>query len=530
MSQNLPMAEPAAAPAAPDSFARNSAYGTLAGLSTALGSVLGSVIVAHLLGVEKTGLVVYALWLATVTAAVADFGVQPTLARYLPELIAAGNRNEAQRLATALRRPNAAAAGGALLIFTGYAALYWQRPDSPLWLLVGIVAALQTLAGFTYGRLRGVQRFDRVALLTALSFACQIAGIAIGSYAFGAAGAVAGYAAGSVLPALSARRAGGPRLTVAPELRRRVLRYAVFAWASALSSSVVWSRAEVFFLQRSSGSAAVGLFSVGLTLANLAAQGPMLLTAALLPRFAQAYGTGATAEMQAAYAAATRVLAFLVFPACLGMAATLPAALPMLYGAAFADAVPPATVLVIAGAIGAISFVGTNLIMAMDRSDFLFLSGLIAAGLTLVAGLTVIPAFGLMGAVWARAAVQLAAVAFGAWFILWRLRFPLPLRHLGRLLAAAILCAGAARLCLAAVPGPVALPVAIAAGVVVYVAAVRLIKALPASDLAWLRAMASRLPVSLRRGVDLALRLVDGDAGWPMRPVLSRIRSAFDAR
>lgn len=512
MSDEAPVIALTAAPAAAGRFARNSAFGTLAGICTALGSVLGSVIVAHALGVERTGLVVYALWLAMVTAAIADFGVQPTLARYLPELIGAGNGDQAARLAATLRRPNAIAAGGALLIFIFYAVLYWRRPDSPLWLMVGLAAALQTLAGFTYGRLRGVQDFDQVALLTALSFASQLGGIAIGSSAFGTAGAVAGYCAGSILPALMTRRIRGSAVALPPDLRRRVGRYAVFAWASALSSSVVWSRAEVFFLQRSSGSAAVGLFSVGLTLANFAAQGPMLLTAALLPRFAQDYGKGALAEMRAAYAAVTRVLAFLVFPACLGMVAVLPSALPMVYGTAFAGAIPAATVLVIAGAVGAISSVGASLIMATDRSDFLFLSGLVAALLTVVAGVTVIPAFGLMGAVWARAVVQVAAVAIGAWFIIRRLHFPLPLWDLGKLLVAAILCAAAARLSLAAVPGILALPAAIAAGIVVYVAAVRSINGLPSSDIAWLRTLGSRLPAPLRRGVNLVLRLVEGNS------------------
>lgn len=538
MPHDAPTAEFAAAPVMAGRFARNSAFGTLAGLCTALGSVLGSVIVAHVLGVDGTGLVVYALWLAMVTAAIADLGVQPTLARYLPELIGSGNGDQADRLAAVLRRPNAIAACGALMIFAGYALLYWRRPDSPLWLMVGLAAALQTLAGFTYGRLRGVQRFDQVAVLTALSFGCQLGGIAIGIYAFGAAGAVAGYGAGSVLPALMTWRIGRASFALAPGLRLRVGRYAVFAWASALASSVVWSRAEVFFLQRSSGSAAVGLFSVGLTLANLAAQGPMLLTAALLPRFAQDYGKGAVAEMRAAYAAATRVLAFLVFPACLGMAAVLPAALPLVYGADFSGAVPAATVLVMAGAVGATSSVATNLIMAIDRSDFLFLNGIMAAGLTVVAGLTVIPAFGLMGAVWSRAAVQLAAVAIGGWFVLRRLHFPLPLWDLGKLLAAAILCAAAARLSLAAVPGVLSLPAAIAAGIVVYIAAVRHIGGLPPGDIAWLRAMGSRMPAPVRGRVNFALRLIDGhsnlaakdgSAGAASPPVLQSARVARDA-
>jgi O-antigen/teichoic acid export membrane protein len=147
---------------------------------------------------------------------------------------------------------------------------------------------------------------------------------------------------------------GGP---LAVDIRVRASRYALYAWAGALSSAFVWSRAEVFFLNRSAGSAAVGLFSVGVTLANLASQGPMLLTAGLLPYFAQAFGKGALAEMREAYASATRVLAFLVFPACFGMAAVLPTLLPLLYGRPFAGALPAATILVIGAGIGSVASV-----------------------------------------------------------------------------------------------------------------------------------------------------------------------------
>ena len=48
-----------------------------------------------------------------------------------------------------------------------------------------------------------VQRFDQVALLTALSFACQLAGIVIGSYAFGAAGAGTTIVTGAIAAVLA---------------------------------------------------------------------------------------------------------------------------------------------------------------------------------------------------------------------------------------------------------------------------------------------------------------------------------------
>jgi hypothetical protein len=154
--------------------------------------------------------------------------------------------------------------------------------------------------------------------------------------------------------------------------------------------------------------------------------------------------------------------------------------------------------------------------MAVDRSDFIFLSGLIAAGLTVIAGCTAIPAFGLMGAVWARVAIQVLAVAFGGWFVFSRLGFPLPFRALAKLLLAAGLCGAAARLCLL-VPGPASLPVAILAGAAAYMISIRLLHALPAGDIERLRTILQPLPAGLRTAADLGLRILTGgaDGGHP---------------
>src|ERR1700681_2956455 len=105
---------------ATDQFGRNSAYGTIAGLCTAIGSVLANVIVAHMLGVEGTGVIVFALWMAMLAAAVTDLGAQATLARYLPELTLAGRAADGDRLATLLRSRVALACCAALAAFAGY--------------------------------------------------------------------------------------------------------------------------------------------------------------------------------------------------------------------------------------------------------------------------------------------------------------------------------------------------------------------------------------------------------------------------
>jgi O-antigen/teichoic acid export membrane protein len=494
-------------------FAHNSGFGSIAGLCTALGSFLTTVIIAQLLGVESTGLIAYALWIVSVAATVADLGAQAALARFLPELGGVGRWHAADSVAVYLFRPLVAASAVALAGFILYAGWQWRvagtgEHQPSLWLTMGCATALLTLTGFSYGRLRGMQRFDRLALLSIVSLTIQLAGVALGSLVAGPAGAMAGCCAGLLLPAVYGAFSLPRRRPIPERLRRRVYLYALYAWGGGLVSVFVWSRIEILFLQHAKGSEEVGLFSVALTLSSLASQGPILLTAGLLPYFASTFGRGALDEMRAAYATAARVLAFLVCPACLGMAAITPAALPLIYGQAFAGAIPAAMVLLVAAGIAALSSVGSSLIFAMERSDFIFASGLAAALLSVVAGMTVIQTFGLMGAAWTRAGVQFVAVALGCWFVMRRLRCPIPFRDLAWIAIAATLCAIAARSVLLLPLGAASLPAAIAAGAAVYLVLCRCLRVLPPQDVHRLRLLSRALPVRLRGPIDRMLSLV----------------------
>ena len=494
-------------------FARNSGFGSVAGLCTSLGGFLTTVLIAHLLGVRDTGIVAYALWFASVAASIADLGIQAALARFLAECLGAGHRAEADGVAAFLFRPLVAGSAVVLLGFAGYSGFQWYCPewaanDPALWMMIGCMTVLLALTGFCFGRLRGLQQFDRLAVLTAQSLVVQLGGVALGCLIAGPIGAVAGSCLSLVLPAVYAVL-NLPRAQPIPvSLRRRIRLYAFYAWGSGLVSVFVWSRIEVFFLQIARGSEAVGLFSASLTLSTLAVQGPVLLTTGLLPFFASRFGRGAFDEMRDGYATAVRVLAFLVCPACFGMAAIMPLALPLIFGSAFSEAVPSAMVLLIAAGIAAMSGIGSNLIFAMERSDFIFASGLIAAVLSVLAGLTIVQSFGLMGAVLARAGVQLIAVALGCWFVACRLRCPIPFRDLARIAIAAAATGVAARAALLLPIGGFSLPAAIATGIVVYALLSRFFRLLPPRDVDRLHSLFRALPARLQALADRLLYLV----------------------
>lgn len=481
----------------------------VAGAATALGGFVSMVLVARMLGVAATGDVAYAIWVVGIIATFLDFGVHSTLARFLPQLIAEHGKQRADRLTAALFRPYAAAC---FLAFSGLCAyavwLFSKRADGQAFevLLVATLILLQTLANFALGRLRGVQRFDVSASMTIFSFGLQIAGVAIGVHFWGAPGVLAGYCAGSAPLAIQALKwlwLGNVDIRL---IEPQIVRFAAFTWVGAFAAAFVWSRSEVFFLQRSWGPEAVGILTAALVFSNLAAQGPLLLTGALLAFFSERVATQPLKVINQAFATATRMLAFVALPLGFGTAAVLPALVPLLYGSAFDSAVGPATIVVIAAAFAATGAVGTHMMCARNRSDFIFYSNLAGAALSIIAGFTVIPLYGIVGAAVSRAAIQMFMLCFGLWFIARRLECPLPLRHLGRLTASAALCGCAARTVLLVAHGPLALPAAIIAGALVYWASVRLLDALPPEDVDRLRTIGARSPRALQWLSDVALR------------------------
>lgn len=478
-------------------FARNSLFSTLAGLGTALSGFLSMVIVARLLGPGGTGTIAFALWVVSLAVTCADFGIHQTLTRYLPQLTAKGDDTVAWSLAAFLLRPGLilTTLGAAAFIWYGHSSAGEAASDRQLWWIVALLFALQSLTSFGIGLLRGMQRFDRAAKLTLISLLLQLAAVSAGAYWGGIAGALLGYCAGSILPIVAIARLIGRPARIADDLRRRMWRFALFSWAGALTLTLVWSRLEIFFLERYHGMEAVALFTVGLTFAMLAAQGPLLLTGGLLAHFSESHALRDRAYLQSVYATATRVMAFILLPSCFGLAAILPVVLPAVYGSAFAAAVPVAGILVAGAAIGATGSVGSQIIYAQERSDFIFLSGLVGAVLSLAAGFLIVPGYGMLGAALARIAIHAVMFVLGSWFILRRLHLELPFVALAKLVLSALLSAAAAYLCTYAIANPVlAVAAAVTAGAAVYLAVVRGLGALPAHDIARLTSLTRRLP------------------------------------
>jgi O-antigen/teichoic acid export membrane protein len=204
------------------------------------------------------------------------------------------------------------------------------------------------------------------------------------------------------------------------------------------------------------------------------------------------------------------MMAFLVFPLTFGCAAIAPLLLPLFYGIQFAPAIPSSIVLVAGASIGATATVGSSLIYALERSRFIFWSGIPGAFLSVAAGLLIIPRWGVLGAALSRTGVQFAMVALGVWYIHKKLRCPVPFSSVLRTVVASSVAAFGAYACVQVSSDALMTPAAILVAVSLYFLAVRFMKPLTKEDWAALDKATRFLPRAIMAPTGMVIGLLRG--------------------
>jgi O-antigen/teichoic acid export membrane protein len=445
-------------------------------------------------------------------------GIPFTLARFMPELAAGSSPAEADRLPVFLRPYYAAFSLLPTALFIAYGLWLFANADPKttddslnqpyLWLVIGFACAAQAWAEYTRAYLRGTQNFKALAIFALASFAVQALAITAGALSLGVHGAIIGFWFAQFIIVLAAPWQHSDKRQISSDIVKRVRRYASYRWASEITQTFIWARAEIFFLALWFDASAVGLFTVALSLANLAVQGPLMLTWGLLPRLSEQYAETGVASLGEAYATGTRLMAFIVLPACFGLAALIPEVLPLLYGVQFTDAVPAAIILVLGSCVGATGVVGANAMWAAEKVDVEFYLNLLGVLLTIAGGIFIIPAFGVVGAAVSRIIVQCTIIALAQLFMVRSLRFTFPLVHITRLLGAATVCGATAFAIISLNPSPLMLPLSIAAGAATYFITVRIFRGLTPADQARLEALVDQLPSPLSRLVGIMVKVL----------------------
>jgi O-antigen/teichoic acid export membrane protein len=494
-------------------LATSASWNALAGLCAQGAAFVSGIIVARLLGPEATGTASIVLWIAGTFVILTHLGIPAALNRFLPELRARGELRAAADLTSVLYKRTLVVqicvAVGVLAVvncagpresWTGnFGRLFGDPRALAITCAFCLTLGLQT---FLHAFWSGGHRFVLIARTAALSAGCQLLVLAVGAAHYGVYGALLGYVAGTVPAAvLSLQFLGRSNGHAEPALLRRSGAFALTMWLGGIISSIVWVRTELLFLGLYADLRDVGFFTVAHTLANLAAQLPFAISAVLFPYLAARRGSGPLADVFAKYAAALKLFAFLVFPASFGIAALAPALIPMLFGRAFAPAADTATILVVASGFAAAASIGSTLLYVADRSHVVLCTDVIGAVGFVVAGITLIPTFGIEGAAWTRAAVQASVIGAQTWYLHAVLGCRLPLRSLGLIVIAATISALIARLVLCVDNSLLGIVGAIAAGSLTYYGAVRRFSVLGRDDVDRLGTLCRVIPGRMGRWI-----------------------------
>ena len=338
------------------SLVTKTTWSAVASLANTVGRFIASVIIARRLGPSGVGQLAYLIWLIDFMNVFSNLGLQNSLTRFLAELYGRGRSSESSLFAGWIfRRYLISVITGGLLVALVSARFSRHASVGSATGLLVLLFMLQGLASLTTAELTGRQRFDTLARINGFAAILLVVGQIFGVYFFGLLGAIGGYIIGALLPglfSLGMLRSGSPGWRPEPALQRRIWKYAAYTWLAAIVSAFVWSRVEVFFIERYWNPHEVAMFTIGLSLAALATQGPSLLLGALLPHFAALFGAGDKAAIDRAYSTGTRLMGLLLFPLAFGGAAVTPVLLPMLFGPQFAPAIPNAMVLMALSCLG----------------------------------------------------------------------------------------------------------------------------------------------------------------------------------
>ncbi len=515
-------------------IARNSllaAVDTIAGL---LSTLIGSVAVARLLGPVKLGYYNYVIFLCSITNHVASFGVPLAARKYLAEHLGRGEYMMVRAIWRLTFRFQSLMA--VLVVAAGLTLIAWKvPPEHRLYASLAVASLLPAMLMAMYSAANTAMEdfasnvksslissaIGLAGLLLALAMRWDLPGLAAALLAERTADLLVRRSYGlrhmRRWPAPSLNHASAQQVARLADFKRSLRRFCAQAGLLQALNIIVWDRSEMLFLKHFSDIRQVAFYSLAFNITQ------RLL---LLPRsFVSAVGAsvmvriGRDAESAAGLTlGALRLMAVLALPVSFGAAAVSDPVVRVLYGQRFLAAVPVLGILACFAAAKALMLPAQNLLVASDRQGALLKVMFATAALNLLLDYALIPSHGAIGAAVANSAAQTTAAVL-AWLAALRgFRSRFPGAAFRRLLAAALSTGIVALALVRSLPTVPGLFAAVAAGVLTYALALRLLQPLPSADRDRLLQLDRQLPVALRPSWRLLL-------SWLFPPERPRLQS-----
>jgi O-antigen/teichoic acid export membrane protein/peptidoglycan/xylan/chitin deacetylase (PgdA/CDA1 family) len=421
----------------------------------AFGLILG-VVIARSLGSTEFGHYAFAVWACGTLITLSNNALTMSSIKFVAEVRGAGQMEVASALSSRLYRWHGISTAIVLVIFATVSVVHppeeWRESFAlmiPL-LVVGAWARSGYMMMAAVGK--GNERFEVESVALVLSALTNLLLVSALAWIGGSlAGFFAIYAVCGLLQNLAARillRRFGilpkPKPlepALAQRLKRHLLQSGVLVGVGLLGDRTI----EVLLLKSFAASEAVGFFAIAGALTKGATY--LLagaLTSVLLPAMSRAFGLGGSGSVVRMLPEAIRFYWF-IGVAIAGLGATVaPGAVRLLYGAQYEDAIPAVMVNLMVAGFVLISAAFNAFQTSSDNQGDRIKIAAMTLGVNLVAGVALVPAFGLTGALASLAITKLAAVCFSWAFARRTDGVTMPVAPMIRVLGAALLASALA--------------------------------------------------------------------------------------
>ena len=414
-------------------------------------TVCTSAIIARMLGPANMGVYGYAMWIVGTLGILANLGLPGALTKYIAEYVGSGDLATAKRVGKGLLVTQAIIAAGVAGLL---ASLTFFRV--PYHEIIGVAALLlfaQALQQSLNSALAGIQRFDRLALISVYVGIISVASVGIAALLHaGVVGMLwatfAGVVATIVLFYRDVRRflLQLPQTSSRPideshDPFRRIRKFSLTVSYILLIDAIVWQRSEILFLKTYSTVAQIGFYTIAYSMASKLSDITGTFSTTLMPLYSETYGRNGLRDIGSVFTNAAKYLQILMVPICLvGVAVSKPV-IQLIYGSQFLSVALPLQILLLSLPLTCIGVVISPLLYGVDKQSFIAKYGTAVAVLNLALDLILIPKHAAVGAAIANSTAQIAGVLGGAIYVVRVIGVAFPWKSTGKIYAAAAIAA-----------------------------------------------------------------------------------------
>lgn len=440
----------------------------LVSVSTYVEYALGlfiSVWIARALGPADFGRYAFTVWLCGWLMVCSNHALTTSSTKFIAEAYGADQPEVASHISQRLMRIQLWSCAVVIALFFAGVAIVQPQEWAGFIVPISVLVAIGVVAKANYSLLvaisKGQEHFEPVSIATVISGVIMLALVGLATWFRGGLLTFVGIFAISCLTLnlinrMAYRRyclpfgVGGVPAEMSTRMTRHLRLTAVLVLLIALKTNTI----EVFLLNTYANSTAVGFFAIAGTLTRGAVElFSVGLTTTLLPYMARAFGQRGHSQATRVLSEATRFYwATGLMIAGLGFVTT-PGLVTLMYGNKYVDAIPAIEVtLVLAGLLLITNSIAAFQVVTDRQGDRLRISAA-ALIINVVLGFSLIPHFGLLGAVLCYAGTRLAELAICTFYIRRVASAGLPVGMMMRLLVVGLVATSAGWLVAVVTPG-----------------------------------------------------------------------------